>query len=374
MKHVTCPVCGKVCTKYGKNRSGTQRWRCKDCSLTITPKIDTTAKQLQTFLKWLFSRQTQKEMDGEGRTFRRKTVQFWNIWPMPPKIESSRDVVFVDGIYMGRKACVLICCDDKNVLGWYLCRYEHAMAYKALLSRIAEPLVVVSDGGTGFAKALKKTWPNAHHQRCTFHVFSQVKRYTTGNPKTPAGMELYILAKDLLHLKDQAEMEKWVHRFMDWMERYRDFLSQMTRDENGQLRPTHERLLKARNSLIRLVREGTMFTYLDEDLLGEIERIPATNNQIEGGVNARLRAMLRDHRGLNIERRIKAVFWWCYMHSPEPLPAAELLDVMPTDKSINDIYNRLVPQKKIDGSIPTWGDAIVWGELHRSNAYPGLWN
>lgn len=374
MKCVICPSCGEACTKYGKNRSGSQRWRCNNCSMTITPKIDNSTKQLQIFLKWLFGRQTQKEMPGEGRTFRRKTSQFWNIWPMPPKIESPRDVVYVDGVYMGRKACVLICCDAKNVLGWYLCRYEHAGAYKALLSRIAEPAVVVSDGGTGFAKALRKCWPNARHQRCVFHVFSQVKRYTTSRPKTPAGFELYILAKDLLHLEDQKEMKRWIHRFIDWMEKYQEFLRQMTRDEDGRCRPTHERLLKAQNSLIRLIREGTMFTYLDESLQAEIDKIPSTNNQIEGGVNARLRAMLRDHRGLNVERRIKAAFWWCYMHSPEPLPANELIKVMPTDKSISEIYDRLAPQKKVDGSIPTWGDAIVWSELHRSGPYPELWN
>ena len=342
--------------------------------MTITPKIDNTTKQLEIFLRWLFSRQTQREMPGEGRTFRRKTARFWDIWPMPPKIESKREVVYVDGISMGRKAYVLVCCDDENVLGWYLCRYEHAGAYKALLSRIAEPGVVVSDGGKGFAKALRKCWPDARHQRCVFHVFCQVKRYTTSRPKTPAGAELYILAKDLLHLEDRKEMERWVHRFISWMEKYHDFLSQMTRDEYGQYRPTHERLIKARNSLVRLIRKGTMFTYLDEELLAEIDRIPSTNNQIEGGVNARLREMLRDHRGLNIERRIKAVFWWCYMHSPEPLSANEVLKVMPTDRSIADIYNRLSPQKKIDASIPSWGDAVVWNELHKSAQYPELWS
>lgn len=99
-------------------------------------------------------------------------------------------------------------------------------------------------------------------------------------------MELYILAKDLLHLKNKVEAEKWVHRFIDWMERYQAFLNQMTVDENGQRRPTHERLVKARNSLIRLIRDGTLFTYLDEELLHTIEKIPSTNNQIEGGVNA----------------------------------------------------------------------------------------
>ena len=65
---------------------------------------------------------------------------------MPPKIVESRDVVFLDGIYLGRKACVLICCDEKHVLGWYLCRYEHAGAWIALMKRIAEPRMVVSDG------------------------------------------------------------------------------------------------------------------------------------------------------------------------------------------------------------------------------------
>ena len=117
-----------------------------------------------------------------------------------------------------------------------------------------------------------------------------------------------------------------------------------------------------------------MFTYLDEALQCEIDGIPAMNNRIEGGVNAQLRSMLREHRGLNIEKRIKAVFWWCYMHSPDPLPAAEILKVMPTDKSITDIYNRFSSKRKLDGSIPTWGDAIVWSELHKSSDYPEMWN
>ena len=83
----------------------------------------------------------------------------------------------------------------------------------------------------------------------------------------------------------------------------------MTYDENGNSRPTHERLLKAQRSLYKLLREGTIFTYLSEEVKKEIGEAPATNNRIEGGVNARLREMLSDHRGLSIERRIKAVFW-----------------------------------------------------------------
>lgn len=374
MKHVICPICGNICIKHGRLASGSQRWFCKECKMAFTPKIDSSAKQLQIFLDWLFSKDSQKILPGEGRTFRRKTSQFWDIWPLPTKVEEKRDVLYVDGIYLGRKTCVLICCDKEYVLGWYLCRYEHAGAYISLLSRIAEPNVVISDGGTGFKKAMKKVWPHTEIQRCVFHVFCQVKRYTTSRPNTIAGVELYALAKDLLHVNNPSEASKWVDRFLEWMSKYNRFLSQMTYDENGHSRPTHERLIKAQRSIMRLINEGTLFTYLDDSLVNEIGKIPATNNQIEGGINSRLRAMLRNHRGLSVERRIKAVFWWCYMHSEKPLSVSKILNTMPTDKSINEIYKRMTRQEKLSGTIPEWGDAIVWSELHHSAEYPNSWD
>ena len=301
MNQVNCPVCGKKCVKSGKTKAGSQRWFCKECKTSLTHKIDSSSKELQIFLDWLFGKESQSTMPGEGRTFRRKTSKFWDIWPMPPKIEEARDVLFLDGIYLGRKACVLICCDEKHVLGWYLCRYEHAGAWIALMKRIAEPKMVVSDGGTGFAKALKKVWPKAKHQRCIFHVFCQVKRYTTSRPNTMAGIELYSISKDLLTIKNKQEAKLWTNRFIKWIKKYQEFLSEMTIDERGNKRPTHERLLKAERSLLKLIKENTIFTYLDEELNAEFSA-PATNNRIEGGINSRLREMLRNHRGLSIER------------------------------------------------------------------------
>lgn len=307
-------------------------------------------------------------MPGNGRTFRRKTSKFWDIWPMPPIAEDKKEVLHVDGIYLARKACILICCDEKHVLGWYLCRYEHSAAWIALMSRIAQPSIVVSDGGTGFKKALRKAWPKAKHQRCIFHIFCQIKRYTTSRPKTAAGMELYMLAKDLLYVNTEKEAFEWKNRFIEWVKKYDKFLHEVTIDEMGNTRPTHDRLVKAKNSIIRLLNEGNMFTYLSNDI-----SIPSTNNRIEG-MNSRLRAMLRDHRGLSIDRRIKAVFWWCYMHSPKPLLTSEILDLMPTDESIADIYRKLNQREKIDKSLPSWGDAVVWGELHRPSNYPVYWD
>ena len=362
MNQVNCPVCGKKCVKSGKTKAGSQRWFCKECKTSLTHKIDSSSKELQIFLDWLFGKESQSTMPGEGRTFRRKTSKFWDIWPMPPKIEEARDVLFLDGIYLGRKACVLICCDEKHVLGWYLCRYEHAGAWIALMKRIAEPKMVVSDGGTGFAKALKKVWPKAKHQRCIFHVFCQVKRYTTSRPNTMAGIELYSISKDLLTIKNKQEAKLWTNRFIKWIKKYQEFLSEMTIDERGNKRPTHERLLKAERSLLKLIKENTIFTYLDEELNAEFSA-PATNNRIEGGINSRLREMLRNHRGLSIERRIKAVYWWCYMHSPEPLSLSEIVKIMPTDKSIAAIYQRMNDKSRLEKSLSVWGDAIQSGVM-----------
>ena len=369
MNQVRCFNCGNICVKNGKTKAGTQRWLCKECSATFTNPIDNSTKQFVQFQHWLFSKAVQKEMSGAGRSFRRKTSKFWGIWPMPPKIESPMKVVYVDGIYLGRKACILICCNKRYVLGWYLCRYENSRVWEALMQRIAAPAMVVSDGGPGFRKALKRVWPKAKLQRCTFHAFLQVKRYTTGSPKTIAGIEMYMIAKDLLMIKDMEQAGHWVTRLINWRIKHKTFLSEMTRDEKGKLRPMHERLLKAERSLARLVRQNTLFTYLDESL-SYGEELPSTNNRIEGGINAQLRTMLRNHRGMSIERRIKAVFWWCYFHTPKPLSASEILKVMPTDRSISKLYKAMNERSQLEDSISTWGDAIVWSELHKSDSFP----
>lgn len=125
----------------------------------------------------------------------------------------------------------------------------------ALMSRIAEPKMVVSDGGKSFSKALKKVWSNAKHQRCLFHVFCQVKRYITTRPKTAAGAELYTIAKDLMHLISIEESSSWTERFINGMKKYNKFLSEMTRDEGDNMRYTHERLVKSKRSLVKLINE-----------------------------------------------------------------------------------------------------------------------
>ena len=243
MKAKSCPLCGAKMKRNGKTSAGRTRWRCTSCGASSIRRIDSSAKSLDAFLGWLLSRRRQADMPGGGRTFRRKTAAFWEVWPMPPKVEAPRRVVYADGIHLGRKAVVLIASDDEHVLGWHLCRAENSRAWSALMSRIAAPEVVVSDGGDGFAKALKRTWPATRHQRCAFHAFSQERRYTTTRPRTQAGAELYGLAKALLSVTTLKEADGWVEALLAWSERWDEFLAETTRGEDGRVALTHERLL-----------------------------------------------------------------------------------------------------------------------------------
>ena len=96
---------------------------------------------------------------------------------------------------------------------------------------------------------------------------------------------------------------------------------------NGRIVNTYERLVRACNMLNARLRAGDLFTYLNPEVTKQAI-VPAFNNQIES-YNAGLRAMLRTHRDWLLLHRIKACMWWCYMHTQCPLPAAQLIHIMP---------------------------------------------
>ncbi len=189
MKTMSCPSCGKRMKRNGTTSAGRQRWRCTACGASTVNryKRDADAEQLSLFLGWLLSKRTQGEMGLPARTFRAATSRFWKIWPVSPACDEIHHVVHVDGIWIKRRCVVLIALSgDGNVIGWHLARSESSAAWAALMSRIAPPDVVVTDGGGGIEGARRAQWPSTRVQRCTFHAFEQVKRCTTTRPRTQA--------------------------------------------------------------------------------------------------------------------------------------------------------------------------------------------
>ena len=245
---------------------------------------------------------------------------------------------------------------------------ENSRAWSALMEPIPAPDVVVADGGSGFAKAVRAAWPRTKVQRCLFHAYAQVKRCTTTRPKLQAGRELYQIALDLAHIKTLRQAELWRERYLDWCGFWSDFLEDTTLVD-GKRAYTHERLRKARRSLSSLVSAGTLFTFLDPELT-KAGPLPYTNNKIEGGVNAQLRAVLRNHRGLTTPKRVKAVFWWCHAHSGDARTAKEKLATTPRDSDIDLLYDVYSASRKHDDGRPEWGDRAVWEELHRKDPFP----
>lgn len=368
MKSKTCPVCNKKMVKNGKTKAQKQRFRCLECGASQTHSYSVEAKQLKSFLDWLLSKQKQVDMKGSGRSFRRATSKFWQIWALPDVVDEIHRVVYVDGIYIAKNLVVLIAASDEYVLSWHLSYSENARSYEELLRKIAPAAMVVADGGPGFQKALKKIWPYSLYQRCLFHVFCQIKRYTTLHPRLQAAQELLGLARDLLRIKQLHQAELWIEKFVQWSGFWKDTLDEKSFID-GKYTYTHIRLRKAQNALFSALKKKCLFSYLDPTLT-QTGDLPAFNNRLEGAINAPLREMLKNHRGLSSLRRVKAVFWWCYMHTENPLSAAQILKKMPTDKDIDLLKNYFSSQKQDEIYPAQYGDAIVWEDLHHRSAYP----
>ena len=358
--------------KNGKDKCGNQRWLCRSCGVTSRWKNDVTARDLSVFLDMILGKTIQRDLPGQGRTFRRKAAKLWEIWPICEPDGEIRRVIHIDGIHLGRVAVVLIACSCEHVIAWHVARRESTQAYMDLLVKIPAPDMVVTDGGSGFKTACKRIWPTTRVQRCTFHAFNQVKRYTTTKSRTQCGRELYRIGIDLLHVKTPAARDAWIDSFYAWHDRWSRFLSEKTRNDKGKLVYKHERLVKARASLVKLISDGTLFTFLDPDLYDDgeiIGSLPATNNQIEGGINSPLRELLHRHRGMRIDHCIRTISWWCYMHTEMPASPAEILKIMPTNTDITHAYQQAAALRKADRNNRRWGTAINWNELHTSTPY-----
>ena len=117
-----------------------------------------------------------------------------------------------------------------------------------------------------------------------------MKHRTTLRPKLEAGIELLGIANGLEDVKDAESATSWLLEYNEWCTGWAAFLREYT-IKDGRKVYAHERLRKARRGLNRLVREGTLFTFVEMQQEYDGER-PSTSNAVES-VNSRLREMLR---------------------------------------------------------------------------------
>lgn len=165
---------------------------------------------------------------------------------------------------------------------------------------------------------------------------------------------------------------EWLAGYAKWCSDYEGFLEERE-VVDGRPRYKHERLRKARRGLTKLCREGVLFTYLDEALVAD-GAVPATNNRIEGGVNRQIRAMLNEHRGMRLDRMVKAAFWYCNSRLEAPAPPARALAEFPTDEAVAELRRAAAEANARDVAVERWGTAVGWSDLHSGGPYRSDWD
>lgn len=321
--------------KNGTTSKGTTRWRCTTCnasSVRTTQSDAIRAAEFRTFITWATSTRSLTQLATDTgtsiSTLQRRFTWCWYIRvPHTPDPHRIHDQIFIDGTYLAG-GCLLIAATATHVIDWHWCRRETTASYTELLTGIAAPLLVTTDGGQGAQSAIKALWPATPIQRCLVHIQRVVRRHTTSRPRTPAGKTLYRLALKLTRVRDLDEAAAWITRLHDFGTVYDDYLNEKTTADPATTPGrrnwtwTHARVRKAYNSLLTVYRRGHLFNYLEIPT-----RLPAgdpppvfkpTTNTLEGGINAMIKTLARAHRGLTAEHQRTVIDWWLHLHTQIP--------------------------------------------------------
>jgi len=326
--HPRCGVCAQKLVKNGSTSAGKTRWRCKSCGASSTQsRVDVSKRaEFAAFQSWITGKDRQDAHASSSRTFRRQSAWCWNVAPQAPVTGEIHPVLMLDGTYFNGW-CVLVAYTGDHVVAWQWCDREKHASWSALLQQLPAPAMVIVDGHKGLESALRQHWPEAKVQRCLFHIQQNIRTHLTMRPKLDAGKELLALAKALTPIQTLDQAAVWAGEFASWEGHWEKFLKDRTYAKKNGERPshvranqnwwfTHIRLRQARGTLATVLKNGHLFTWLTHATEGQ--KLPRTTSPLEGGINAGLKHLLRDHRGLSDDHAKRAVDWYLYHHTQSP--------------------------------------------------------
>jgi hypothetical protein len=299
--------------RWGLTRQNKQRFRCKFCEISsIKKRPDQTKRRIEVlFERWLLETETLKRLAKHRNTkppaLIRLFEQFWDEEILPLPYQGNGLCVIVDGLFVGRGHCILIAIDGDGIpITWYGCTKENTTTWEELFRRVksqgvTNPLLIVSDGQKGLLKAMDVIFTSIPQQRCMTHVVRLAQAWLTRFPKTIAGRELRTIVGALYSVTIQEGAENWNKIFNHWCIIHHDFLKEKSIPlGNGRPWFTH-RKLRAVRSLVQHA-QPELFTFLS------IPNTPKTTNDVEGGLNSPMKALLRHHRGMPPQYREVFVF------------------------------------------------------------------
>lgn len=304
-----CKYCGSWLQKWGKNISGSQRYRCADCGRCNTrSRVDISQlNHHKIYNEWLLSKFTLSDFANKyginRRTLNRWFAPFRRQEIVPTLVSSPDQVLIIDGYYLQYGATVLIAQSTNNqVVSWLFTYGENFSTWLTFFEQIKMfPLAIVCDGQRGMIKAIKLRWPGVVIQRCQFHVIHQVNILLTKHPELIPAQEFQRLVGQITLVKTREELKHWLYGYKQWYQEYGSFLKERTYQEactptgrrkwhytHGRLHAAHSHLKNALPGIFQYIRFPT---------------IPQTSNRIEGGINAQIQRHIDYHRGTTLFQR-----------------------------------------------------------------------
>ncbi len=298
--------------RWGKTKQGKPRFRCQKCLQTQIKKRPDVGKKNREilFAKWLLTTETLSRLEkrnGRGiNTLLRLFSPYWNQSIISDYPGEGR-VVIVDGIRIGSDESILIAIDEAGTpIAWTPCLRETSLTWNRLFDEVKKqgvvnPVGIVSDAQKGLLLALKWSFGTTPRQRCLTHVVRLAHAWLTRHPKTIAGVELRQLVSSLYDIKSKEEASLFQEKFSSWLKNHDEFLKEKS-FLLGTKRwwYTHRKLRWVKTLLARSLPD--LFTFL------ELPNIPRTTNQLEGGINSPIKALIRHHRGMSTSHKRILVF------------------------------------------------------------------
>ena len=309
-----CLTCKKPMQFWGKHPSGKRRFRCKDCEKSSVRKRTDhrLKKRWSVFVQWITSKWSLGDIARqENVTIQTLETWFkplWNEIPKPSPLTYTPRILVVDGTVLKRGELTLLIASDGDSgvpLFWMPVVRESAETWERFLGELhphGAPSVIVCDAQKGLLKAIGTVFPGVLIQRCLIHVLRQAKAWLTQHPKTRAGRELLDLVMALSTIRTQRQKRRWIRRFCRWKSRHYTFLKERTEALSGRSWYTHRTLRGVR----------TLLTNASPDLFRFVKdpTIPSTSNIVEGGVNSRLKELIRCHRGVSLKKKLVICCWY----------------------------------------------------------------
>lgn len=306
--------CKRCCfIRWGKHKSGRQRWRCRKCGKTrVRQKTSYKHKLLKRFL---VDGDTMAQLAEKYRVHP-LTIRNWihRILDGLPPLKIDPEIttpcwLITDATHFKRWGCLVVTkvTTKKHPLAVsFHFREDHDSVVEHLkpLSKLTVN-GFTTDGKRGLVTAYKQVFPEAKQQRCLVHIRMRVQTLLTSQPKLIVGQELLGLIKQLNSIKDAVNATAWWELFSEWYETNLPTINERShRGKNWWY--THKNLRKAARHVLNAA--DNLFVFINQP------NSVSNTNRLEGLFGQRKPALSR-HRGLSRKRVASALLWTLHLLS-----------------------------------------------------------